>query len=452
MNPYHKHLFFSFIFILLGVGISAQEWDVKVEYLTQSDKLHVEVTPNYEYNLYYTVFFPPSVLNQNIKDSIIVYGRTKTPSFVESPFELGPNNSKFSYIIDLKKVTNVPTSAYLNYGDIQIANWEEILFDSDKGLTLHIEFVKEKKVYDLGTQSLSAWKSNPSKIIPTKLFMALNNIKITTSIGNDEVGKMLEETLADFKYFIRPTELILLFAAEGLPSGGVFYDDLAIVYVDSKTSGEDPEFNMKKTILHELYHGVSPYEIYPEADARDIGQNWLSEATPEYLSIKYMLQHKMIKDKEFLEIMERKMRIGTRFNGLSLELMSSEVYRNSEYYQAFYSKGCVAFWLLDMKLFEMTDGTVKAIDLINGVYTNLDEQTQLQISNVMHDMEQELVFNVGPFPMNKYLSSFGLLYEKQIVLPYRKKSETAQVRRENITFNKLANGEQKSLWKRFISE
>jgi predicted metalloprotease with PDZ domain len=307
-------------------------------------------------------------------------------------------------------------------------------------------------MFDLGAKELNAWKANPSQILPMKTFLAVNNIKISSNIKNAELAEILSETLADFKYFARPTELVLLFAADSLSSGGVFYDDLAIVYIDSKTSGEDAEFNMQKTILHELYHGVSPYEIYPELEARELDKNWLSEATPEYLSLKYMLKNKLIKEEYFLSIMEQKMRIGKRFRGLSLDVMSSQVYRNSNFYAAFYSKGCVAFWLLDLKLYEMTDGKIEAIDLINGAYPNLNENTQLQIRNVMTNMEQELIFNIGPFPINKYISSYGLRYDKQIVLPFKKKSETAEVRSENITFNKAANGEQKSLWKRFTAE
>lgn len=453
MFAFGKKITLLSILLLITLLTSAQVWEVKVTYDQDKEKLYLEATPDYTYHEAYQVIFHRDSSNQNRQDSIFVIDLSRRYLNDEVyMLELEPFHRKFGYEINLKNTTSVASKAYLDYGEIQLANWAEILFESNQDIRAHIQFVHGEQTFDLGVQDLNKWKENPSKILPSKVFLALNNISISTNVKHEDLRELLQESLHDFRYFDTAIELILLMSSDSLPYSGVFYEDVAIVYIDSKTSGETPQLKMKRALLHELFHGVSPYKIHPEIKTRQIGENWLSEAMPEYLSLKYLLQHEQLGEEEFLAIMEEKKMSAAQFSGLSLDEMSQEIYRNTNYMNAFYSKGCIAFWLLDLKLFEMTDGKITAFDLVQGLFNELDEQTQLQLNNVMADLEQELVFNEGKFPMNKYLESYGIVYERNMDLSSGTGEKQKETIVEKIRLNNMANSEQKLLWKRFTTE
>jgi predicted metalloprotease with PDZ domain len=338
----------------------------------------------------------------------------------------------------------------LNYGTIQLANWQEILFDCDVDVKLNIEFEKDAQHYDLGVKRLSEWKVSPSKILPTKTLVNVNRINVACNLSSKELQTQIEQTLKPFNYLAKGTDVVIIFANDSMASGGIRYPNLSIVYIDAKTSDSNPKFALQHTLLHELFHSIIPYEINPEEDAEAILENWLAEAVPEYFSLRCLLKNGLITESEFITQMEQKLRTAVKFDGKSLQDMSLNIYRNATYYEAFYSKGCIALFLADLDLYRASKGEFTISDLIIGKFPDLNEEQQAFITQVMYDLEQAIVVNPNSFALNKYLEAYGWLYQKQVVLPYKVGSKTAEIRKENIVMNKTANIEQKSLWEGFI--
>lgn len=437
----------------------AQQWETEVSYYKtdSTEYVSVFVTPDYSQLDTCLVDFSKSILGQNLKEAVALWTYNEeeliTTSTSKMPLNLveilGVEKQGFRYEIDLLKSQHIPSKAYLNYGTIQIANWQEILFDCNQDIKLHIVFWKDSNRYELGVKSLAEWKLNPSKILPTKTLVQLNKITICSNLASKELQVEMEKFLKGFTYLKLPKELIVIFANDSLPSGGISYEKMAIVYMDAKTSDSNPKFALQHTVLHELFHAVLPYEIGPELEGKSLEENWLAEASPEYFSLRYQLKNKLISDKVFMEQLEQKLRTSLNFDGKSLSEMSLNVYRNASYYDAFYSKGCIALFLVDLKLYEATKGDYSIQDLIFGNYDQMDQAKQLEVSNVMFDLEQNLVSSEKPFALNQYLAAYGWLYQKQIVLPFTSGSTNAEVRKENITPNEKQTVEQKALWEGF---
>ncbi len=451
---------FKTVLILLSICSFAfgQTWKVEVVHVDSLQALHVSVTPDYVLTKEHEVFFQENFLKQNeisnLKVGKLVDGEIKY-TVAKSPLLLNPAMLRFEYLVDLKNSDNIPTKAYLAYKQTLIANWDEILFSSEKALLLSIDFYRseqeDEEAIVLGTNSLDNWKKDPSVLLPLKVLVEINNISVYSNLPNKNLSDLMEKTLANFNYFEEDFSLYVLFGNDSSQTGGAYYDKSAIVYIDAKNSDPDFPYVIEHVVLHELFHGLSPYEIRPEMEAKLLDKNWLAEATPEYLSLKYMVKYKIISEKVFLEVMESKLRIAERFAGISLNDMALEVYRNPSYYQAFYSKGAVALFLLDLQLYKESNGLVNIQDLISGSFPELSEEMQLSLNSLLTDMEQDLVYNENAFPINKVFVDFGLLYEKRVVLPFNENTEKAEIRKENISFNKMSNTEQKARWQGFIA-
>ena len=439
-----------FLFSLLVS--QAQLWKATVSYVDQ-DHLEVNVEPNYTYQKQYRISFPKGIIEYNRKSTFRAFNSISGEFEKLNPsFELNPQYTKFSYHVDLGDSANIALQAYLDYGPVQLANWAEILFESDKDIQLAISFQHSDKIYDVGSKDLKAWKLNPSPILPMKLVEVTNQVSCYSNLPNGSLTELLKETLQDFSYLKKPIDLVILFGDDSLDAAGTFFTDWAIVYIDSKTTGENPNFTIQQQVLKQLFRAVSPYNINPEEALRNINQNWLAEATPEYLSLKFMLRKGLLSADEFLNIMERKMVVAAGYAGISLDEMSSEIYRNSDYLEAFQSKGCIASWLLDLRLFELTDGQVASEDLIFGNFGALDEDMQLLVSDALFDMEKELVSNELAMPMNAYLNGFGLSCQQAEDLLVRDEDQGELMSGFKIVFDNSAVDEQKSRWKRFASE
>lgn len=442
----------SFVFTMAFVFVQSQEWDVDI-YYQDSVGLELKVQPNYDYNSEYAITFPKGIVDYNEPSNVLRFDSKSGESHkVNDSFTLNSSNTKFTYQLTLGDSSAMAHLAYLEYGAIRLVNLEEILFTCDKDVTLNIRFHQDEKVYDLGSKDLKLWKANPTPLVPMKALQVINQVSVFTNLPNDDLSKLIEETLVDFSYFDTPVDLVLLFGADSVNSSGTFFEDFGLVYVDAKTSGEHPNYTIQQELLKSLYRGLSPYGIYPEEALRNIEQNWLAEASPEYLSLKFMLKHDMLGAEDFLALMSEKVGEQTKYFGTSLAEMSKEVYRNSAYLDVFESKGCIASWFLDLRLFELTNGQVASEDLIFGKFGTLDDETQLLVSDALFDMEKDLVSNSEEFPMPAYLNPFGLRLNRNSGSPFQGKEDLTAKLGPQFVVDKSASNEQKMLWKRFATE
>lgn len=449
MKLYLRKASLALLAILFLFKLNAQDWQVKV-FDQDSSRFLIEVYPDFTSNKNYLITFPPSLINQNRVDSIFL-GKSKNSALTESSFMIYAEQVMFSYQLRINMNKYIASNACLDYEELFLVNWQEILFQADKDARIALEWIEGEVKLALGTNYLSEWRVKPSNLGSTKMFLEINNIKVFTNTPSQNLSKLLIETLEEFHFLSKPLNLYLIFDDDSIASSGLSFEDISIVYIDSKMGSLNAQLQIQQLMLRELFHAYSPYHISPELEVRNIDKNWLSEALPEYLSLIYLLQNDHIDEDTFLAIMEEKMRMTEQFNGLSLDYMSQEIYRNDSYWNAFRSKGCIAVWFLDLKLLEITSGELTAIDLIKGQFSNLDEKSQVEIQNIMHVMEEDLVFNSAPFMMNKYLIPSGISYERKSRLPNKLKKSIAVAEESKLIKNEEASDEQKSLWKRFTS-
>lgn len=432
------------------------EWKLKLTWNELDTVAKVEVYPTAVGNSKLEVYFDYNILDQNRKGDFLVSilkdtdGDDIKKEKQKAPLEVSSHVQSFTYKVNLESSSHVPSKGVLVYGNLALLNWSEILFKSNDSLDLDIEVEIKGKIYDLGSKPLNNWHSEISQLAEPKPILLINNISIYSNNNSKELKELLSKTLEDFKYLSDKKDVFLFFGEDSLPSAGQNFKDLSVIYIDTKNKNSYlPE--MQKILVHELCHWLTHYEIRPEKEQALIEKNWLAEASPEYLSLRYLLRNKLISDAEFLEEMENKLRKAQAFSSKSLNELSFGVYTNPEYMEGFYTKGTIALFLLDLKLFEISKGKLTIDLIIRNAYPELEDEVQREVPNVLNDMENELVMSSGVFDLNKFLAIVGLLYEKQKVLPFSKEDNIAPIRWENISFNKLADAEQKSNWQRFIA-
>ena len=144
--------------------------------------------------------------------------------------------------------------------------------------------------------------------------------------------------------------------------------------------------------------------------------------------------NKLISEEVFFNEFADKINLSNSYNSSSLSDMSMGIYKNPEYKNAFYSKGALAVFLLELKLFSFSKGEITFLDLLNNEMPEMDEQAKLELNNLLFDLENELVETKDSFDYNEYFKDFGFKYsEKEI----------------QIEFNKKASLNEKNLWLKF---
>lgn len=460
MDICKERIYAVLIFLFLAKGLFAQDFKASI-YLNDTDKTIKVIYSNGEKYLPELIQFPKNSKNnyfQNTEEIKTVYNDTveEMREFeTGKDFELRKHTNSLELLFETQNVVVVPTAVWLHYNNINLLNIKEILFTEDADYSIEITLYKDGKTpQNLGIKTYKEWVENPLELASSTLFLSKNHIDFYTNNPSSQLKEELEILLEKFTYLYikeaKPKKIYLVFGNDSLPTGGNTFENSAVVYIDDKTNGENKKLTFQRTLLHELYHWISPYKIYPEMEGKEMDKNWLSEATPEYFSLYYLLKNGFVTDKQFLGIMEEKMRESNNFANQSLFDMSLDVYHHPENYAAFYSKGTLAVFLIDLKLYALTNGTLTLENLSLGNYPEIDEKMELDLNNGLHDMEEILVNNKNPFPYNDFLSPFGFLYEKRVVLPMNENSKEAIVKNENIISNKMATQEQKSRWQSFI--
>lgn len=450
------HLIFIQLFLFQFLQANTS-WKLKLSWNELDTFAKVEVFPSNVEDGNLAVYFENNILNQNAKgDFLVSFLKDDEADVVKkeklkAPLKISAQMQAFTYEVNLYSSSHVPSKGVLSFGNLSLINWSEILFQSSDSLDLDIEVQLKGKTYSLGSKALVNWHNEISKLNEPKPILLINNVNIYSNENSKELKELLTKTLDNFNYLSEKKDVIVLFGEDSLSSAGLNFKDLSIVYIDTKINKDSYLAEMQRILVHELCHWLTHYEIRPEKEQALIEKNWLAEASPEYLSLRYLLRNKLISDLEFLEEMENKLRKAQDFSSKSLNDLSFGVYAHPNYMDGFYTKGTIALFLLDLKLFEISKGKLTIDLIVRNAYPELEDEVQREVPNVLNDMENELVMSSNNFDLNKFLPIVGLIYEKQIVLPFSKEDNMAPIRWENISYNKLANAEQKSNWQRFIA-
>ncbi|MCB9257270.1 MAG: hypothetical protein H6579_09080 [Chitinophagales bacterium] len=451
-----RHFILISFFLLQIFQVNAA-WKLILTWNENDSLARVKVFPNLVDNASTEIYFETNILKQNAKGDFLTSILHQKPKSTEqkmqkAPLKVDAEMQFFSYEINLYSSSHVPSRALLSFGNLDLINWSEILFNTNEdSLALEIEVDFKGKSYSLGTKYLRQWQNEITKLQETKALLFINNVTIYSNDNSKELKDLLAKSLLNFKYLKEKKEVYLFFGEDSLPSAGLNVKGLSLIYIDKKLKPSSYFSETQKILLHELCHWLSSYEIRPEKEQVLIDKNWLAEASPEYLSLRYLLRNKLISELEFLEEMEIKLRKAQEFSSKSLHELSLGLYDNPAYMDAYYSKGVIALLLLDLKLFDLSKGKLTIDLIVRNAYPELDDAVQREVPNVLNEMENELVLSSKNFDLNKYLPIVGLIYEKQKVLPFSKEQNLAPIRWENISFNKLADAEQKSNWERFIA-
>ena len=155
--------------------------------------------------------------------------------------------------------------------------------------------------------------------------------------------------------------------ANYLPAGGgALEHSYSSLYVLPYTAEELPQ--VRRTIAHEFMHILTPLHLHSEiihsynfAVPTSSEHIWLYEGVTEWFSDIMQWPSGLMTIDEYLDEASLKLRINDEFNpDISLSEMSLEVYDDNvinEFYN-FYCRGAVTAALLDIRLLELSDGTM----------------------------------------------------------------------------------------------
>lgn len=268
----------------------------------------------------------------------------------------------------------------------------------------------------LGIKSIDEWMQSPLALSASHNFLLSDSISLMASVNKLPVHRdvffdLLGKAVFSTQYFQvkdnrLPKKLLFIFDTLSSKSGAISLDNAAIFYFN-ENSINNFQYTILKTVVHEMLHWY-----LPAGNSKTEPQNlWVSEAAPEYLAIKSLFKAGIISERKFLEEMQAKISLSNKYRDLSLENLSINFKSNPEYYEAFYSKGVVAMWLLDNVVQQNSSFSLEK--LLLGDFKFIDEQSLLTLNDAMAVFEKEIVHKNPDIDYNQYLPYWGLVYEKQ---------------------------------------
>ncbi len=421
-----------FLFSILCINfVISQNWNTNVYLYTDSLQVVFESDDTTKISVDFTD------IQQNIVSDVYLINKSDSSKNIinTSLFTFDPQKDYLNYAISLNEAKELSSVVFMESDSIKLLNFKEILFTSSYRyqLNININVIEKDKIVDLGQKTLDVWRLNPIRITKNESILNINNLSFYSNIKSLKLKEILRNTFKEYQYHgtSQPKELIILIANDSVISEGKAFQNVAIVYIDSSLLKEEV-LPLQKIILNTTFNWVSPYVIFPNEEGKDLEKNWLAIATPEYLTLKYLLTHQLISEEQFFTEFEVKIEEAKSFKELSLFDMSIECYYHPEYFHAFYTKGVLALLSLEIRLFKFNEGEFAYYDLIKGNIPQLDEAESLALNDVLYELSENLVNSVGELDYHKYLGYAGLKYVEKPI--------------NKILHDEKANSSEKELW------
>lgn len=425
-----SRLFALLCFLLFSIKINAQHWQLLLKPDVENRQIQLDYTTiegellkgKFLFSNSYPHHFDKISPQDYVTDFFVFYSdeSTDTVDVSKGFVEFKKPVSSFSY----KVLENYgydlffPTTNYFRNDLVLISMPYSLIFqEGNTAQKIEISVFENDTLNKvLGLKSIDEWMQSPLALSATHNFSLsetlqmkafANKLPVPKDVFFDLLGKAVFST----QYFQRkdnglPKQLFFIFDTLESKSGAISLDNAAIFYFN-ENSISNFQYTILKTVVHEMLHWY-----LPAGNSKTEPQNlWVSEAAPEYLAIKSLFKAGIISERKFLEEMQSKISLSHKYKELGLEQLSIAFKSNPEFYEAFYSKGVVAMWLLDNVVQQNSNFTLEK--LMMGDFKFSDQQTLLKLNDAMAVFEKEIVQKNPVIDFNQFLPYWGLVYEKQ---------------------------------------
>lgn len=337
-----------------------------------------------------------------------IYKKDNSYLAIAKPEIINLSNNFFfiEYYIKLPEIDNksfLPISSYIIDGKYAIFNNSTIL-----GYFKGIDYLVNLEIVQNDKPILNIQKDNnllkDSRITFgfKNIMQGKSNFPLSVKVNNNNIlnNKILEEyitesisTIINIESFDRKIkkEMIFIFDSVSENTGAIAHNNTIVFHFNT-----NDRFIIQKTIIHELFHWIVPDQ-----------NSWLNEGFAEYMALKKMTEFAFICERDFFEKMTRKLQLAEKYKDLSL----SEIYENTKYYSALYTKGAFYAWIADLIVMKNTNykhGLLKYI--LNPTAIHKDDRDRINIE--LANFESEYILKNKYFSYNKYLNDVGLIFEQ----------------------------------------
>lgn len=192
----------------------------------------------------------------------------------------------------------------------------------------------------------------------------------------------------------------------------------------------NPEINKKVThqlVAHEMYHMLIPQLLHSDVQATFSRSNtrhtWFYEGMVDYLSLKTLLQEKLLSENDFLNILRKKILIYDNSPRVSLTALSRHINSTHarKHYQLFYEKGALVAFCMDLSTIMESQGKQDIFSIIHHMLEDHKTDHTFPENKLMEEMTkysneemitifQDHVYGKKPFDFRYYFSMIGYDY------------------------------------------
>jgi len=248
-----------------------------------------------------------------------------------------------------------------------------------------------------------------------------------TSAVRDEFGRLPLKQYSFIMYFASPNNLSI---TKYGGFGAMEHNYCSFYFLPEIARADSLDGVIKQFIPHCFMHILTPLNIHSdkleEFDFKHVPQSkhlWLYEGVTEYLANLVQVKDSIMTQDEFMDIIHEKMDRATTYPNVSLTEMSKNLNKkiNRDAYMNVFDRGAVTAFLMDVKLMELSKGTMGLKDVVMKLSETygpskafkddslFDEIARVSFPEMKTFCEDYLTAN-KPLPYKEYFDKLGINY------------------------------------------
>jgi predicted metalloprotease with PDZ domain len=252
-------------------------------------------------------------------------------------------------------------------------------------------------------------------------------LMMLSSAVRDDLGRLPVKQYSYIMYFASPTNQSL---TKYGGFGAMEHNYCSFYFLPEIARADSLDGVIKQLIPHNFMHILTPLNIHSEKldefDFKHVPQSkhmWLYEGVTEYLSNLVQVKDSLMTQEEFLEIMHEKMDRAVTYPDISLTEISNNLNKkiNRDAYMNVFDRGAVAAFLMDIKLMELSKGTMGLKDVLLKLSEKYgpsrsfkDDSLFSEIAAISYPEMKQFCDNYlssnKPLPFKEYFKKMGLNY------------------------------------------
>ena len=240
--------------------------------------------------------------------------------------------------------------------------------------------------------------------------------------------------------------------------GGLNHSSVIYAAVPLGNDSAENIAHISDILMHEFFHELIPDHLYSEktfSPGADVYSKhlWFYEGVTEYLSKLTQLRDSLCSEDMFMDELSEMIRDVNEEKSVSLTDASENIFRgkNAKYYPLFYSKGCLAAFLLDIRMKELSGGRSGLYDVLKKMMreyhnTSFPDDSLFAIlagyNPPVMQFLQTYVSGTEDLPFREYFEKIGWRYRQQHSesiytfgdFALRPDEKTKEIKFENVRF------------------